>query len=216
MELNKFIDHTLLKNTATEKDFENLFTEASDNSFFSVCVPPHIVPFAKNTLLSTSVQICSVAGFPLGYSTLDNKETEIIELFANGCDEVDVVLNISNVKNEDWESVEDEFKVFSEISINRNLKVIIESGILTDDEIIKICEIANTHPVTFLKTSTGFAEKSASLEAVRLIRKHANKEILIKASGGIKNTEQAINFIEAGADRLGCSASVIIVEGQKS
>jgi deoxyribose-phosphate aldolase len=215
MELNKFIDHTLLKNTATEEDFERLFTEASDNSFFSVCVPPHIVPFAKNTLAETNVQICSVASFPLGYSTIENKETEIIELFTNGCDEVDVVLNISNVKNKDWESVEEEFQIFSEISINRTLKVIIESGILTDEEIVKICEIANNHPVTFLKTSTGFAEKSASLEAVKLIREHTNKEILIKASGGVKNTAQAIEFVEAGADRLGCSASVAIVEGKK-
>lgn len=215
MKINKFIDHTLLKNTATEEDFENLFTEASDHSFYSVCVPPHIVPFAKNTLAETSVQICSVAGFPLGYSTLENKETEIIELFASGCSEVDVVLNISNVKNKDWESVEDEFKIFSEISINRTLKVIIESGILTNEEIIKICEIANNHPVTFLKTSTGFAEKSASIDAVKLIREHAHKKILIKASGGIKNTEQAIQFIEAGADRLGCSASIAIVEGEK-
>ncbi len=213
MNINTFIDHTLLKNTAKLSDFEGLFHDASEHEFFSVCVPPHIVPFAKNTLMNTNVKICSVAGFPLGYNTLDSKEAEIVELFSLGCDEVDVVLNISNVKNEDWDSVDEEFKIFSEISKNKTLKVIIESGILTDLEVEKICEIANTNPVSFLKTSTGFAEKSASFKAVKLMRGKLDKNIKIKASGGIKNFDDAKKYIELGADRLGCSGSVEILNG---
>ena len=143
--------------------------------------------------------------------TIQNKKNEIEELFELGCDEVDVVLNTSNVKSENWDLVEEEFKIFSTVSKNKTLKVIIESGLLTKTEVVKICEIANKLPVTFLKTSTGFATKSASLEAVTTMREHLNKDIKIKASGGIRTREQAEAFINAGANRLGCSAGVSIV-----
>ncbi len=213
MNLNTFIDHTLLKNTATQADFDKVINEAIEYSFFSVCIPPYMVEYTNKKLETSSVKTCSVAGFPLGYNTLQDKNTEIEHLYSIGCDEVDVVLNISNVKNQNWAAVEEEFRSFSNFSKNNCLKVIIESGILTNDEIIKVCEIASKHPVTFLKTSTGFAEKSASIEAVKTIRTNSPKEILIKASGGIKNQEQALAFVEAGANRLGCSASIKIVTG---
>jgi len=212
MNLSKYIDHTLLKNTAKELDFSELFEEAKKHNFFSVCIPPHIVKKAKKELQNTDVKICSVAGFPNGYNTIKNKKNEIEELFQLGCDEVDVVLNINNVKSKDWDKVTNELKVFSKCSKEQTLKVIIESGILTKKEIIRICEITNNYPVTFLKTSTGFAKKSASIEAVQTMREHLDASIYIKASGGIKNNKQAMDYIHAGATRLGCSASVTIVE----
>jgi len=211
MNLNEYIDHTKLGQTSPREDYANLVREAKTHSFFSVCIPPHMVTTVKNELQNTNVKICSVAGFPNGYNTIQNKKNEIEELFQLGCDEVDVVLNTSNVKSENWNLVEEEFKTFSNFSKNKSLKVIIESGLLTKSEVVKICEIANTRPVTFLKTSTGFATKSASIEAVTTMREHLNKDIKIKASGGIRTREQAENFIKAGADRLGCSASVSIV-----
>jgi len=217
MDLNNYIDHTKLNQAAPVAEYENLFNEALEHSFFSVCVPPHIAALAKNKLQDSNVKVCSVAGFPNGYNTVKNKEREIEELFELGCDEVDVVLNTSNVKSNNWSAVQDEFKTFSKISKKKILKVIIESGLLTKSEVIKICEITNDNPVSFLKTSTGFAPKSASLEAVTIMREHLNKEIKIKASGGIRTREQAEAFINAGANRLGCSASVTIVsiEGAK-
>lgn len=209
--INKYIDHTKLSQTATKSDYKKIVDEALEHSFFSVCVPPHIVPTAKKKLKTSAVKVCSVAGFPNGYNTLKNKISEIEELYEIGCDEVDVVLNISNVKSDDWEAVEGEIKAFSDVSKDKILKIIIESGLLTKSELIKICDITNKHPVSFLKTSTGFATKSASIEAVVTMREHLNKNIKIKASGGIRTSEQARGFIEAGADRLGCSASVSII-----
>lgn len=213
MEINQYIDHTLLKNTASEEDFYQIYEEAKEHSFFSVCIPPSQVLAAHKILQKTQVKICSVAGFPLGYASLKNKMQEIQELYYLGCEEVDVVLNILNVKQAKWNLVEEEIKAFSVISETKCLKVIIESGILSQDEIIKICEISNKFPVSFLKTSTGFAEKGADLDDVKLIRQHAKPSIKIKASGGVKNQKQALDFIQAGADRLGCSASIAIVKG---
>lgn len=212
--LSKYIDHTLLKNTATRAQFDKLMAEANEHAFFSVCIPPHMVAYAKAKLIDSDVKICSVAGFPLGYNTIEDKKDEIQNLYEIGCDEVDVVLNISNVKEKNWGAVAVEFKAFAEFSKNKTLKVIIESGLLDKTEIMKICEITNKHNVSFLKTSTGFAEVSARLEDVQTIRETANPSILIKASGGIKNQEQALAFIKAGADRLGCSASINIVTGE--
>jgi deoxyribose-phosphate aldolase len=170
-----------------------------------------MVDQAVKSMSGTGVAVCSVAAFPLGYNRLEDKIQEIENLYSQGCDEVDVVLNISYVKNKSWYLVEEEFKAFSKISEQKVLKIIIESGLLTEDEIIKICEIANKHKISFLKTSTGFADVSARLEDVKNMREHLLSEIQIKASGGIKNRSQAVAFIDAGADRLGCSASVKIV-----
>jgi len=209
--INKYIDHTKLSQTAPIDEYNKLINDAKKYSFYSVCLPPHMVFYAKEQLENSDVKICSVAGFPNGYNTINSKKSEIEELFELGCDEVDVVLNTSHVKSENWKSVEKEFKVFSEISKSKTLKVIIESGLLTKSEVIRLCELTNKMPVSFLKTSTGFAAKSASIEAVTTMREYLNQDIKIKASGGIRTREQAEAFILAGADRLGCSASVAIV-----
>lgn len=209
MKINKYIDHTLLKNLGSYAAFDQLAQEAKDYNFYTVCIPPSLVPYFKKN--HSSLKLCSVAGFPLGYNLIETKISEIKSLFSSGCDEVDVVLNINAVKNAHWDNIENEFIEYSKISKTQTLKVIIESGELTAEEIEKICQIALKHPVSFLKTSTGFASKHADLKDVALIKSIVGDKILIKASGGIKNFAQASAFIEAGANRLGCSASVAIV-----
>jgi len=216
MKLSKYIDHTKLNPCSTVSEFDQLINEAIEYGFFSVCVPPHIVKHTKEKLSKTQVKVCSVAGFPNGYTTLRNKKHEIEELFEIGCDEVDVVLNIANVKSGSWDLVLEEFTVFSELSKANTLKVIIESGLLTKSEVVKVCEIANEKPVDFLKTSTGFAAKNASVEAVVTMRAHLKSNIKIKASGGIRTKAQAETFIEVGADRLGCSSGVKIINQEDS
>lgn len=214
MNINHFIDHTLLKNTAQNKDFEKLIAEAIEYDFAAVCVPPAYVKLCKDLLQGQKPKLCSVAAFAQGYSTLATKKFEIENLYETGCDEVDVVLNINNVKNKAWNKVEKEFKTFAKYhQQNKCIKVIIESGILTQREVSYISEIALANPTTFLKTSTGFAAKSATLEAVTTMKNIVGHNILIKASGGIRTRKQADAFVKAGANRLGCSASVQIVKG---
>lgn len=210
MKLNSYIDHTLLKNTSTASDFNKLIKEANTHNFFSLCVPPSWVPFCINKDLT----ICSVAGFSLGYSLLTTKIKEIENLFDVGCDEVDVVLNFSALKSGNWSLITEELKEFHSISKSKTLKVIVESGMLTQIELEKLCEIFNKYPSTFIKTSTGFMEKGADLDQVKYMRKALDKNIKIKASGGIRDQKTALDFIKAGADRLGTSASVTIVTGE--
>ena len=212
MNLNTYIDHTLLKNTAIKEDYDKLIKEAYLHEFYSVCVPPSWVSYCKNK----SVCVCSVAGFSLGYSLLKTKIKEIEDLFDEGCFEVDVVLNHSALKSGDWSIVSQELKAFHEISKSKTVKVIVESGMLRLNELNKLCDLFNDYPSTFIKTSTGFMEHGAVLEHVKLMRQKLSEDIKIKASGGIRSQEQALAFVEAGANRLGTSASVSIVTGDKS
>lgn len=215
--LEKYIDHTLLKSTAKQCDYDKLINEGLEHSFYSLCVPPSWLSYVKKQLKltglkgSANVKVCSVAGFPMGYSDLEVKDFEIKTLFEAGADEVDVVLNISKIKSKNWTPIENELKCFSDHSQNKTIKVIVESGVLSECEIQKICELFNRAPATFIKTSTGFAEAGAKLKDVEVMRKNLNSQIKIKASGGIKNFDQARAFIEAGADRLGTSSSVEIL-----
>ncbi len=218
MKLNSYIDHTLLKNSAVETDFGQLLTEAKDHSFYSVCVPPCWVTVLKKAMVPTSsntVKMCSVSGFSFGYSTLTSKLNEISELFTLGCDEVDVVLNHSALKSSNWNLVENELQEFHNISKSKSLKIIVESGMLNQKELLKLLDLFNKYPSTFIKTSTGFMNKGASIDDVTLMRKHLDSKIKIKASGGIKTKEDALRFIKAGADRLGTSQSISIVKGDK-
>ena len=212
MNLNACIDHTLLKNTAIKENFDKLIKEAYLREFYSVCIPPSWVSYCINR----SVPVCSVASFSLGYSLLKTKVQEIEDLFNEGCSEVDVVLNYSALKSGDWSIVSQELKAFHEISKTQTVKVIVESGMLESNELNKLCDLFNDYPSTYIKTSTGFMEEGAVLEHVKLMRQKLSKDIKIKASGGIRNQEQAIAFIEAGASRLGTSAGVLIVTGDNS
>jgi deoxyribose-phosphate aldolase len=218
MTLNAYIDHTLLKPTTLIADIEQLCSEAREYHFAAVCVPPNFVKKAKALVAGTDVKVATVIGFPFGYSAVEAKIAEILLAMVDGADELDVVINISAIKNTDWLYLADEINHIMPIirSKNKVIKVIIESGILTDEEIIACCEIYGLAGIDYLKTSTGYAEKGATVEAVKLFRQHLPANVQIKASGGIRDYAFAKQLIDAGATRLGCSASVAIVKGEQA
>lgn len=215
MLINQYIDHTTLKSTTLVSDIEKLCAEAKQYQFAAVCVPPNFVKRAKLLLEGSTVKVATVIGFPFGYSAVEAKIAEILLAMVDGADELDVVSNISAIKNSDWVYLADEINHIIPIirSKNKVIKIIIESGILTDEEIIKCCEIYGLAGIDYLKTSTGYAEKGATVETVELFRRHLPKQIQIKASGGIRDYAFARQLIDAGATRLGCSAGVAIVQG---
>lgn len=217
MNIAQYIDHTLLKPTATWPEIETLCKEAMEYGFASVCVPPLYVKNASEILTNCDVKTGTVIGFPFGYSAIEAKVAEIVLAVVDGVDELDMVVNISAIKNGDWGFVANEINTIMPIIQNKEktIKVIIESGVLTDDEIIKCCDIYGAAGVDYVKTSTGFAEKGASISAVQLIRKHLADTVKIKASGGIKSFAFAKELINAGANRLGCSSSIQIVNESK-
>lgn len=215
--LHQYIDHTILKPTTLIADIEKLCSEAKQYSFAAVCVPPNFVKKAKSLLEGTPVKMATVIGFPFGYSAVESKIAEIVLAMVDGADELDVVINISAIKNGDWVYLANEINHIMPVvkSKNKVIKIIIESGVLTDDEIIKCCELYGVAGIDYLKTSTGYAEKGATIEAVKLFRLHLPEQVQIKASGGIRDHVFAQQLIEAGATRLGCSAGVAIVQGAK-
>ena len=218
MNIAPYIDHTVLKQATTIGDVEKVCKEAVEYGFAAVCVAPLYVKKAKEFLTGSSIKVATVIGFPFGYCAIEAKVAEIVLAIVDGADELDMVVNISAIKNGDWTFVANEINMILPIVRNKNkvIKVIIESGILTDDEIIKCCDIYGAAGVDYVKTSTGFAEKGASIHAVKLIRAHLADSIKIKASGGIRSYSFAKELINAGANRLGCSASVEIVEESKA
>ena len=216
MNIAKYIDHTLLKPTTLISDIEKLCAEAKKYGFAAVCVPPNFVKKAKALMAGSEVKVATVIGFPFGYSAVEAKIAEILLAIVDGVDELDVVINISAIKNNDWLYLADEINHIMPIirSKDKVIKIIIESGVLTDGEIIKCCEIYGLAGIDYLKTSTGYAEKGATIEAVKLFRLHLPANIQIKASGGIRDYTFAKQLIDAGATRLGCSAGVAIVKGE--
>lgn len=215
MELNSYIDHTNLKLDSTLKDIEKLCDEAINYHFASVCVPPYYVPLAASLLKDSTVQVCTVIGFPNGYSTKEVKSYEAINAIENGADEIDMVININALKNKDYDYIKDEIEEIRDSIDGHVLKVIIETSLLDDKEIEKMTKICNETYVNFIKTSTGFGSRGASLHDLEIINKYKNDILEIKASGGIKNEEDAESFIKAGATRLGTSSGVTIMKGDK-
>ena len=213
MNIAAYIDHTVLKPTTTIADVEKLCAEAIHYQFAAVCVPPLFVKRARELLTGSQVAVATVIGFPFGYSAIEAKVAEVVLAIVDGADELDVVINISAIKNNDWQFLANEINAILPIvkSKNKVIKIIMESGILTTEEIIKCCDLYGAAGVDFMKTSTGYAEKGATVEAVQLMRKHLADNIRIKASGGIKTYIFAKQLIDAGADRLGCSSSIAIV-----
>lgn len=214
MNLPSYIDHTLLKPTTLLSEVEKICQEAMQYQFAAVCVPPLFVQQAKQYLISSNVKVATVIGFPFGYSAIEAKVAEIILALVDGADELDVVINISALKNNDWNYLANEINHILPPIHNKQkiIKIIIESGVLTKDEIIRCCDLYGAAGIDFMKTSTGYAEKGASVEAVTLMRKHLPDTIKIKASGGIRTATFAKELISAGANRLGCSASVNIIK----
>jgi len=213
MNLASVIDHTLLKADASEKEVKKVCAEAKERGFAAVCIPPYFVRKCKLWLDGSGVKVATVAGFPLGYAHTPAKVEEARRAIDEGADEVDMVINIIALKAGDYNYLKNELTSAATIVQLRGgkLKVILETGLLTNAEIIKACELCKEMTVDFVKTSTGFIQPGATVEAVKLLRANLPKSIKIKASGGIRTKEFALQLIEAGADRLGCSASVSII-----
>ena len=216
MNIAQFIDHTILKPTTTLADIEKVYEEALQYEFAAICIPPYYVSDARQMAVESKIKIATVVDFPFGYSNYKAKLEETKQALKDGADEIDMVINLAAFKSNDVAYLESEIKEMSDLTVSANavLKIIIESGILSEEEIIKCCELYQHFPVQFLKTSTGYAEKGATLEAVQVMRKHLPPHIQIKASGGIKTYEFAKQLIDAGAGRLGCSAGVALIKGQ--
>lgn len=215
MELNNYIDHTNLKVISTLKDIEKLCDEATKYHFASVCVSPYYVKLAKNLLKDSTVSVCTVIGFPNGYNTKETKVFEAINAIENGADEIDMVINIEALKNKDFDYIKEEIEEIRDAIDGHILKVIIETCYLDEEEIIKMTEICNETFVNFIKTSTGFGSRGASLRDLEIINEHKNEILEIKASGGIKTLEDAEAMINMGATRLGTSSGVEIMKGDK-
>lgn len=213
-DIAKYIDHTILKPETTGADIEKLCNEAITYGFVAVCVPPYYVIPAKNLLNGSGIKIATVIGFPMGYSSTASKLQEIKNAIAAGADELDVVHNIAALKNKDWPFLENELAKVTEAVHQKGklVKIIIESGVLSDEEIINCCKIYSPYNPDFIKTSTGYAHTGATRHAVELMRQHLPANIAIKASGGIRNFAFAKELIAAGATRLGCSAGAGIVK----
>jgi deoxyribose-phosphate aldolase len=217
MQIGTFIDHTILKPVTTIADIEKLCLEAAEYNFAAVCVPPPFVKRCKLLLEPTKVKVATVVGFPFGYSATESKLAETVLALVDGADEIDMVINLVALRMNDEAYLQKEVGLLTNTVHQRNklIKVIIESGILSDEEIISCCRLFAPLGIDFMKTSTGYAEKGASVEAVQLMRKNLPLSVKIKASGGIRTYEFAKELIDAGADRLGCSASIAIVTGEK-
>jgi deoxyribose-phosphate aldolase len=218
MKINQYIDHTILKPTTLLSDIEQVCAEAKEYEFAAVCIPPLFVKKSKELLQGSNVKVATVIGFPFGYSAIEAKLAEILLAIVDGADELDVVINFTAIKNNDWQYVANEINHLMPVikKADKVIKVICESGVLTEAELIKCCELYGAAGIDYLKTSTGYAEKGATVEAVKIMRANLPQHVQIKASGGIRTYEFAEQLIKAGATRLGCSASVAIVNGQPS
>ncbi|EOT38890.1 MULTISPECIES: deoxyribose-phosphate aldolase [Enterococcus] len=214
MELNRMIDHTILKADATQEDVLRIIEEAKKYHFYSVCINPTWVSFAAEQLKGEPTAVCTVIGFPLGANTSEVKAYETTDAIHNGADEVDMVINIGALKSAQYKKVQQDIEAVVNAAKDKALvKVIIETALLTNEEIVKACELAKTAGADFVKTSTGFSTGGATVEDVRLMRQTVGPEMGVKASGGIHNEQEAMAMVEAGANRLGTSASIAIVTG---
>lgn len=214
MELNRMIDHTVLKADSKKADVLRVIEEAKAHHFYSVCINPAWVSLAANELAGSDIQVCTVIGFPLGANTSATKAFETKDAIANGATEVDMVINIGALKDGEDELVQKDIEAVVQAAEKKALvKVIIETALLTKEEIARVCRLAKAAGADFVKTSTGFSTAGAKVEDVRLMRETVGAEMGVKASGGIHNAEEAQTMVEAGASRLGTSASIAIVTG---
>lgn len=213
MKLNKYIDHTLLKPDASQEQIETLIEEAKKYDFASACVNPTWVSFAAQALKGTDVKVCTVIGFPLGANTPELKAFETSDAIRNGANEIDMVINIGALKSRNFDLVERDIRAVVEAAKGTLVKVIIETCLLTDDEKVKACQIAQKAGADFVKTSTGFSTGGATVADVALMRKTVGPDMGVKASGGARSYEDALAFIKAGATRIGASSGVAIMEG---
>lgn len=213
MEKSKYIDHTILKATATYDDILKLCEEAAKYHFASVCVNPANVSLSRKLLMDSDVKVCTVIGFPLGANTMAVKAFETTDAIANGADEIDMVINVGQAKLHNWDYVYEDIKAVVDAANGVLVKVIIETCYLTDEEKVEVCKCAVKAKADFVKTSTGFGTGGATASDVALMKKTVGDNAQVKASGGVRNKEQFEEMINAGATRVGCSAGVAIMEG---
>ncbi|RZI48069.1 deoxyribose-phosphate aldolase [Lactococcus kimchii] len=216
MQINKYIDHTILKADAPKSKVQQIIDEAKKYDFMSVCINPTWVSYAAEELKDTDVKVCTVIGFPLGANTSEVKAFEAKNALENGADEIDMVINIGAAKAGDWDLVEADIAAVNAVKADKLLKVIIETSLLTDEEKVKACEACVRVGVDFVKTSTGFSTGGATVADVKLMRQTVGPDMGVKASGGVHNLAEAQAMIDAGATRLGVSAGVAIMEGLTS
>ena len=214
MPINQYIDHTLLKPESTQEQIDHLLSEAVEYQFASVCVNPTWVAHCSKTLAGTGVKVCTVVGFPLGANTSSVKAFETKDAIANGADEIDMVINVGQLKSGQYEVVKADIRAVVEASQDKLVKVIIETCLLTNDEKVKACQLAVSAGADFVKTSTGFSAAGATVEDIVLLRETVGPNIGVKAAGGARSYEDAEAFIEAGATRIGTSSGVAIVSGE--
>ena len=205
------VDHTLLKQTATWEQIKGICDEGATNKTASVCIPPCFVKQAKE-YVQDKVAICTVIGFPNGNMTTAAKVFETKDAVENGADEIDMVINIGDVKAGDYDKVLVEIKAIKEACCEKLLKVIIETCLLTEEEKIKMCEVVTASGAEYIKTSTGFSTSGATFADVELMRKYVGKDVKVKAAGGISSVEDAEKFIALGADRLGTSRLIPLLK----
>ena len=218
MNINSFIDHTLLKPDTTSSQIAQLCTEAIENSFAAVCVNSYYVPFAVKMVKGSGVNVCTVVGFPLGASPKEVKKLEAEIAIENGATEIDMVLNIGALKDGLFRIVEEDIKTLSDLCHRKNslLKVIFETCLLSNEEILKACELCVNAGADYVKTSTGFSTAGANLEVVKLMKQAVGEKAKVKASGGVKTLQDAIDMINIGAKRIGTSSGVRLVQGQSA
>lgn len=216
-DIAKYIDHTLLKPDAREEEVKKLCAEARQYGFFSVCINPSFVELAARELENSEVKVCTVIGFPLGAASMQTKAFETQDAIAKGAKEVDMVINLSKLKDKDDEYVRKDIEAVVKAAAGKALvKVIIETCLLTDEEKVRACELAKKAGADYVKTSTGFSTGGAKQQDIALMRKTVGESMGVKASGGIRSAEDAQKMIESGASRIGASASVEILKGYSS
>jgi deoxyribose-phosphate aldolase len=216
MKIAQYIDHTLLKPQASEEDVIKICDEAKEYGFASVCVNGYYTSLVKRELEGTSVKTCVVVGFPLGVSTKEVKAFEAKQAIENGAEEIDMVINVGAVKSNKYDVVKQDIKAVVDAASGKALvKVILETCLLTDEEKVRVCEIAKEVGANFVKTSTGFSTGGATVHDIKLMRETVGKDMGVKASGAVRTAEDAKAVIEAGASRIGASSSISIVLGTK-
>ncbi|MFW3613005.1 deoxyribose-phosphate aldolase [Staphylococcus caprae] len=212
----KYIDHTLLKPDSTREQIDTIIEEAKTYQFKSVCINPSHVAYAAQKLKETDVLVCTVIGFPLGATTTNAKIFETEEAIKNGASEIDMVINIGALKDKRYDDVQKDIEGVVGAANGKTVKVIIETVLLTDEEKVKACELAEKAGADFVKTSTGFAGGGAAPEDVKLMKDTVGDRLEVKASGGVRNLDDFNKMIEAGATRIGASAGVQIIKGLES
>lgn len=214
MKLNQYIDHTLLKQDATQKQIGTLCQQAIAYEFASVCVNPYYVSYCKSLLKNSAVKVCTVIGFPLGSNTTATKAFETEDAILNGADEIDMVINVSALKNKQDDVVLKDIEAVVAAAKGHLVKVILETCLLTPQEIVKACQLAMKAKAQYVKTSTGFSTMGATIENVKLMYETVHPTLKVKASGGVRSYEDALAMIQAGASRIGTSNGVAIMEHQ--